>query len=663
MAVQQDAAPPEVTASEAASGGGQGPATRQALAAEDVPSDATPAVVLRDSPGGDSPSGEARIISTPAAAAVVPGATPRDSSGDQGRPASRRKTPRDGSGSLRASSGGLRVGSVGGTPRDAARAHLPAGRLCRGLPNYCRVPPVSCVVFGFGVSEDGQLGVDTDEPLLYPKVIESLLGTRLRGREFGASPLVGGSRNTMAIDADGQLLAWGWNARGTLGHGHRATERKPRYVSELRGVRIVQAAIGGWHCLAVDDQGQAYAFGGNEYAQATGEGGHDVVTPQPCLPHLRVTQVAAGGMHSVALTDSGEVWTWGEPWGDFSMEVNRSPRKVEGATDIAKIACGAFHNLLLSWKGEVFAWGINDFGQLGNGTTSYATSPVKVVGLEDLPIADISAGGWHSLALTTTGAVYVWGRGEYGRLGLGDKTGSSKLRPRLVESIQHEKVVQAVCGGTHTMVLTAEGRIYIWGRGSFGRLGMGGERDCPAPVSVSLPGGPSRWRVVSLCAGGRHSMVLAMPDSSAIEDIHSASSDEDEGDTGGNSSAVGGDLEVAGSLDLATLDGDPAGEVVSEPERLAPGFAPRRASEEDEVLGGSSDDDEKVGGSSDDEGKIYADQGLGGVGSAYVGEGRRMGGGDSPDGQRFRDSFSSAQHNLIERALASNDSRNLVSDE
>lgn len=43
------------------------------------------------------------------------------------------------------------------------------------------------------------------------------------------------------------------------------------------------------------------------------------------------------------------MWTWGEPWGDFSMEVNRSPRKVEGATDIAKIACGAFHNLLLSW--------------------------------------------------------------------------------------------------------------------------------------------------------------------------------------------------------------------------------------------------------------------------------------------------------------------------
>jgi hypothetical protein len=48
-------------------------------------------------------------------------------------------------------------------------------------------------------------GVDTEENLMSPKVIESLLGTRLRGRDFTTSPLVGGSRNTLAIDADGQV--------------------------------------------------------------------------------------------------------------------------------------------------------------------------------------------------------------------------------------------------------------------------------------------------------------------------------------------------------------------------------------------------------------------------------------------------------------------------
>ena len=53
--------------------------------------------------------------------------------------------------------------------------------------------------------------------------------------------------------------------------------------------------------------------------------------------------------------------------------------------------------------GEVLAWGINDFGQLGSGSTFYETSPTKVVGLESVRIADIAAGGWHSLALTTEG--------------------------------------------------------------------------------------------------------------------------------------------------------------------------------------------------------------------------------------------------------------------
>ena len=47
----------------------------------------------------------------------------------------------------------------------------------------------------------------------------------------------------------------------------RNTERKPLRVAALRGVRIAQAAIGGWHCLAVSAEGQAYSWGGNEYGQ------------------------------------------------------------------------------------------------------------------------------------------------------------------------------------------------------------------------------------------------------------------------------------------------------------------------------------------------------------------------------------------------------------
>ncbi|CAL5222769.1 g5181 [Coccomyxa viridis] len=390
------------------------------------------------------------------------------------------------------------------------------GYLCRALPQYVQRPPIEAVVFGWGVNEDGQLGLDTGNDVLAPKVVEALLGTRFQGRDFLRGPLVCGSRCTVAIDSDGQVLSWGWNARATLGHGHRNDEKKPRRIAALRGIEIQQISTGGWHCLALDSAGLVYAWGGNEYGQCHVEWAvRDVVEPTPCVPGLRIKQVSAGGMHSCVLTDTGEVWTWGEPWGDFSMKVDRSPKSVAGATDIVKIACGAFHNLCLNAAGEVLAWGINDFGQLGNGSTFYETSPTKVVGLESVRIADIAAGGWHSLALTTEGEVFVWGRGEYGRLGLGDRSGSSKLRATEVHFREPEtRIVQASCGGTHTMVLSSEGRIFVWGRGSFGRLGSGTEKDHYSPVEVFLPGGPDRWRVICCAAGGRHNLVLAMPDNS-----------------------------------------------------------------------------------------------------------------------------------------------------
>jgi len=80
--------------------------------------------------------------------------------------------------------------------------------------------------------------------------------------------------------------------------------------------------------------------------------------------------------------------------------------------------------------------------QLGNGSTCYTTIPEKVVDLDGIPIADIAAGGWHSLALTSDGQIYVWGRGEYGRLGVGDRTGSSKLRPTFVKGLEPHTIVQ-----------------------------------------------------------------------------------------------------------------------------------------------------------------------------------------------------------------------------
>jgi alpha-tubulin suppressor-like RCC1 family protein len=65
-----------------------------------------------------------------------------------------------------------------------------------------------------------------------------------------------------------------------------------------------------------------------------------------------------------------------------------------------------------------------------------------VVDLDGILVADIAAGGWHSMALTADGQIHVWGRGEYGRLGVGDRTGSSKLRPTAVRGLEEDTIVQ-----------------------------------------------------------------------------------------------------------------------------------------------------------------------------------------------------------------------------
>lgn len=101
---------------------------------------------------------------------------------------------------------------------------------------------------------------------------------------------------------------------------------------------LPQAAIGGWHCLALSQSGQVYSWGGNEYQQCgVDDNARDIMHPQPCLPHLRVIQVACGGMNSVVLTESGEVWTWGEPWGDFALNVSRTPKKVRGTVMMTEV--------------------------------------------------------------------------------------------------------------------------------------------------------------------------------------------------------------------------------------------------------------------------------------------------------------------------------------
>jgi len=111
----------------------------------------------------------------------------------------------------------------------------------------------STVVFAWGAGEDGQLGlasapdaVDCDEwHVTQPTPVPALASLALRAD--GGTALVGGSRQSLAVAADGGLFTWGWNQKHTLGLGHQGGVKEPQRVRGLDGVRVAQvgAARGG----------------------------------------------------------------------------------------------------------------------------------------------------------------------------------------------------------------------------------------------------------------------------------------------------------------------------------------------------------------------------------------------------------------------------------
>ena len=218
-----------------------------------------------------------------------------------------------------------------------------------------------------------------------------------------------------------------------------------------------------------------------------------------------VAAVAAGLSYTCALTTAAGLECWGQndfgQLGDGTTTTRTTPVHVSGLTsDVDTVAAGDRHACALTTAGGVKCWGNNFIGQVGDGTKADRVTPVDVSGLTS-GAAAVTAGGFHACALTSAGGVKCWGNNGSGQLGDGSTT--ARTTPVDVSGLT-SGVAAVATGEQHTCALTIAGGVKCWGDNSGGQLGDGTTSTRRTAVDVSgLTSG-----VAAVAAGGFHTCAL-----------------------------------------------------------------------------------------------------------------------------------------------------------
>jgi alpha-tubulin suppressor-like RCC1 family protein len=163
------------------------------------------------------------------------------------------------------------------------------------------------------------------------------------------------------------------------------------------------------------------------------------------------------------------------------------------AGGVRSVSVGLEHTCaVMNHDGSVRCWGRNDFGQLGDGTTTDRSTPVAVAGLHD-EVALLGSGGYHNCVVTNRGGARCWGLGLSGQLGNGDasQTASPPVDVQGLDSTR-ERVTAISLGLYHSCAITGAGALSCWGFNGNGDIGMDPSTEKSAvPVRQSVFPGTS----------------------------------------------------------------------------------------------------------------------------------------------------------------------------
>ena len=247
-------------------------------------------------------------------------------------------------------------------------------------------------VLAWGRNRSGQLGNNStiDRHIAVQSAIDAVVA------------IAAGYQHSLAITTDGVVFAWGDNEYGQLGDGTNNRRLTPVEVEGLSNVAEIRCGF--YHSLARKNDGTVWAWGLNNSGQLGDSSltnrNRPVRVQMPSTLSGPVAAIAAGGLHNLALEQNGELWAWGSnaygQLGYFTTPYTWLPVKPLSVDEVTAIAAGYGHSLVIKRDGSVWAWGANYSGQLGDGTTIDRGRQVRVANLNG--VVALAGGGHHSLA-------------------------------------------------------------------------------------------------------------------------------------------------------------------------------------------------------------------------------------------------------------------------
>jgi alpha-tubulin suppressor-like RCC1 family protein len=345
----------------------------------------------------------------------------------------------------------------------------------------------------WGENGRGELGDGTNTDTNFPVTVSGL---------SGATDISCVSSTACSTTSTGDIKCWGKDDYGSTGNGKNGNVLIATQKTAITGA--TQISTGDETICARLSTGSVQCWGDFASYGQSGSGNYVSVTvPVTISGVTTATQVAAASYSNCALLSSGGVQCWGKnesgQLGNGTTTDSQSTLvSVSGITTATQMTGGLQHFCARLSDGTVRCWGNNANSQLGDGTTTNATTPVTVTGLSGVT-AVYSGKGNTTCAVLSTGDVNCWGLNDHGQIG--DGTTTTRATATLLTGIHN--VTSMALGKSHTCAVVTGGMAQCWGLNTNAQLGDNTTNESHTPIDV-------KWypNIASLSAGKSHTCAV-----------------------------------------------------------------------------------------------------------------------------------------------------------